>query len=181
MNEEYFDILDAEGAMMGVKRLRSEAHARGLWHSVVHIYFFRTRGNATELLVHLRAKTKDLNPGKWDIRFGGHVKAGERIAQAVRGELNDETGITATMDDLITGPIRKAEYYPNNEFQHVFFYLCNGDEKKLDYKDGEVKDVRWMSEEEIRASMNKEPDFWAASVATLEDIVEILKEKLNKT
>lgn len=41
MPEEYLDVLDEKGNLTGEKKLRSEIHAKGLWHKVVHgIHFY---------------------------------------------------------------------------------------------------------------------------------------------
>ena len=85
--QEYFDIVDENNALTGEKKLRSDAHTTGLWHRTVHIYLFRIINGKFEFLVHLRSKTKDLNPNKWDPRFGGHLKTGENVQDTVKSEL----------------------------------------------------------------------------------------------
>jgi len=44
MNEEYFDIVDEDNKPTGEKRLRSEAHATGLWHRIARVYLFSEAG-----------------------------------------------------------------------------------------------------------------------------------------
>ena len=46
MQEEYLDIVDENENLTGEKELRSVVHAKGLWHRVVHIYFFREKKEA---------------------------------------------------------------------------------------------------------------------------------------
>lgn len=36
--EEYFDALDENGNLTGVKKLRKEVHRDGDWHRTVHIW-----------------------------------------------------------------------------------------------------------------------------------------------
>ena len=132
------------------------------------VVFFRDRGPSNLIMSAMVRREEDL---KFYLKDEYTKK--DYIVTGMDGETfgHHRPGLQTLLTELLT----------SNEFQHVFFYLCNGDEKTFDYKDGEVEEVRWMSEEEIRASMHKQPDLWAATPATFEDIVEILKEKLNKT
>lgn len=98
MSNEYLDIVDENNNPTGKKRLRSEVHTLGLWHRTVHIYFFRERNGGIEFLVHLRAKNKDLNPNKWDTRFGGHIRAGEKLEDTVIKEVHEELGLQISLD-----------------------------------------------------------------------------------
>jgi len=76
MPEEYLEIVNENNDLISRVEPRSFVHSTGLWYRTVHIYFFRKSNKKIEFLVHLRAKTKDLNPNKWDARFGGHIKSG---------------------------------------------------------------------------------------------------------
>ena len=90
MDEEYLEIVDENNNLTGERKPRSLVHSNGLWHRVVHIYFFRIINKEIEILVQLRSKTKDLSPNMWDTRFGGHIKAGEKLEQAVVDEIRED-------------------------------------------------------------------------------------------
>lgn len=160
MSDEYFDILNEQGELTGEKRPRGEAHSLGLWHRTVHIYVLREKEGQREFLVHLRAKSKDLNPDKWDTRFGGHLRAGETFEEAVVAELEEEIGLKVKLGELIKGPLIKRDLGNNKEFTQVYFYNFRGDAGSLKFKDGEVQEVKWMGQEDLTASMVKEPDIW---------------------
>lgn len=157
---EYLDVLDGEGNVTGEKVLRTEAHARGIWHNTVHIYLFRKRNNQIELLVHLRAKTKDSSPNTWDIRFGGHVKAGETIEEAVVSEVEEEIGLSIKSQDLLFGGKVIHNGETNKEHISVFFYNFEGDVATLVFNDGEVEEVRWVSPSKIVEESHKNPELW---------------------
>lgn len=178
MPEEYFDILDEQGNSTGEKRSRFEAHSQGLWHKVVHIYLFRHIGNSTEFLVHLRSKTKDLNPNTWDTRFGGHLKAGESIEDALVTEIKDEIGLELKPDNFIRGETQKADKFPNREFVSVFYYNYTDGLEKLKFDDGEVQEVKWMKSDDVVKSMQKEPKNWSGGPAGFTAILNFLKTKL---
>lgn len=173
--EEYFDILDEDGNLTGEKRLRSEAHTLGLWHQVVHICVYRIVDNRVQILAHLRSKTKDILPDSWSIKFGGHLKAGETITQALTSELEDEIGLKVEEKNLLKGAATKRDNFPNREFTHTYFYQFKEDLSNLSFNDGEVQEVKWMGEEEILDSINQNPDDWASAPETVKDALDFIK------
>lgn len=176
--KEFFDIVDENNALTHEKSLRSDAHTKGLWHRVVHIYVFRKADNKTLFLVHLRSKTKEQNPNKWDTRFGGHVKAGETIEETIEKELLEEIGLKIELANLISGITGKSDLYPNREFVNVFFYNLEKETKPLKFNDGEVQEVKWMSSSEILESMTNNPNIWTGSKNGFLKTIDMLKSKL---
>jgi isopentenyldiphosphate isomerase len=177
---EYIDIVTEDNEPTGEKRLRTEVHAQGLWHRSVHIYLFRAKTGQIEILVHLRSKNKDLCPNKWDTRFGGHVKAGETIAEAVGGELHEEIGLRVEPDKLIQGETYKHDGGTNREFNPVYYYRFDGSTDSLKFNDGEVQKIRWMTEDEIKYAFHTEPENWGASLSGFEQVMKVLIAKLGK-
>ncbi len=157
---EYLDTTDLHGNLLGKKKTREEIHSEGDWHNVVHIYIFCKKNDETNVLVHLRSKTKDLSPNKWDTRFGGHVKAGETIEETVIKELSEELGINVSISNLIKGTTYHWDTMPNREVVHVFFYDYQDEISKLAFDDGEVQEIKWMSIKEIKTSMTTTPQHW---------------------
>lgn len=144
----------------------------------VHIYLFRKNKDGFDFLVELRAKTKDLKPNTWDLRFGGHLKSGKDIKTTLVDELKDEIGLDVKLTDLIEGNWRQRNKYPNNEFTKVYYLEFKGDIKDLKFNDNEVQKVKWMNIEEIQDSMQKEPDIWSGGLEGFKEILDILKEKV---
>ncbi len=94
--DEWFEIVDAEGDVIGVA-LRSLCHGNpSLVHRTVHVAVFSSGG---DLLLQKRTQTKDIQPGKWDTAVGGHLAAGESEACGVRREAYEELGV-----DVVEGP-----------------------------------------------------------------------------
>lgn len=52
---------------------RGFVHNNGIWHRVVHIWIIKQG----EVLCQQRSLSKDLNPGKWESFFGGHLTPGD--------------------------------------------------------------------------------------------------------
>jgi isopentenyldiphosphate isomerase len=92
MVSELFPLVDEQGRVVG-SALRSEVHGNpALMHPVVHCLVVDSAGR---LLLQLRSRHKDVQPGKWDTSVGGHVDWGESVEQALARELAEEVGILA--------------------------------------------------------------------------------------
>lgn len=178
---EYLDIVDENNVLTSAKKLRSEAHSQGLWHRVVHIYFFKLVENEIYLLVHLRAKNKDLDPNCWDTRFGGHIKSGGSIEDGIKSELSEEIGLELEQSNLIQGEVYKKDNYPNREFAHSFYYRFDGDISSLKFNDGEVQEIKWMKISDILESMENNSSIWSGGKTSLTQVLRILKMKIRDT
>ncbi len=172
MAEEYFDIVDEDNNLTGEQRSRKEVHEKGLWHRTVHIYYINKENNNYYFLVHLRSRFKDLDPNKWDTRFGGHLKAGQTIEEALVEELKEEIGITAEVKDFIKGPVKKS----NNEFNYIFYYFGKRYLSDLNFQDKEVQKVKWMSGEEIIKELKNNSNNWTTSLDSFQYIYDFLTE-----
>lgn len=177
--EEILEIIDEKNNPTGEAKPRALAHSIGLWHRTVHIYFFRRSGGTIEILVHLRSKTKDLNPDKWDTRFGGHIKQGENVEQTVIGEMKEEIGLNIEPANLIEGDWVKRNNHPNNEFVKVFYFEFAGDQKNLNFNDKEVQKVKWLPTDGILKLMEKEPKNWSGEAIRFQEVIKSLENKLK--
>lgn len=90
--DELFDVLHPDGTPAGYARPRGEVHRDGLWHRGLHIWVYRVTNGRAAVLFQRRSKTKDTWPGSLDVTVGGHVRAGETIADTVR-EAAEEIGV----------------------------------------------------------------------------------------
>ncbi len=110
VNEEYFDIIDESGNIIG-KAARAECHGNNsLAHRVVHVLVFNSNG---QLFLQKRSLDKFIQPGKWDTSVGGHLDLGETFEQAVDREMKEELGINAPLKHMY-------DYWMRNEIEtHV--------------------------------------------------------------
>lgn len=174
MKEEYIEIVDENNKKIGENKLRSLVHSSDLWHRIVHIYFFRISTEDIELLVYLRSSINDVDPNKWDARFGGHIRMGESLEQAVTREIKEEVGLSISMNDLIEGEWRKRND-PKNEFTKAYYFEYKGSSEELDFNDKEVQEVKWMFVADIENSMKKEPEIWSGKPDGLKGAIDFLK------
>jgi len=94
---EKLNILDEQGNIIG-EEYRDVIHQRGLLHGEVHVWCV-TPDN--ELIFQHRAKDKDTYPDLLDATAGGHVDLGETYEESAIKELLEETGLSATQDELV--------------------------------------------------------------------------------
>jgi isopentenyldiphosphate isomerase/intracellular septation protein A len=89
-DEEWFDLVDGEGKVVG-RAPRSVCHSRpGFLHPVVHLHVVNS---SDEIFLQKRSMTKQIQPGKWDTAVGGHVQSGEDIKLALQREAEEELGL----------------------------------------------------------------------------------------
>jgi len=144
MSNEYFDIIDRSGNIIG-KATREECHGnRDLAHRTVHVLVFNSAG---ELYLQKRSMSKDIQPGKWDTSVGGHLDLGETVQQAVYREMKEELSIDAPVKYIYN-------YWMCNEVEteYVHTYICvyDGD---IIFNLNEIDDGRFWRREEIEKSI----------------------------
>jgi len=177
--EELLDIVNKDNQPTGEVKNRTEVHTNGLWHRIVQVYFFRQSGSGLEFLVQLRSKDKDVDAGKWDTRFGGHVLSGENSQETLRRELDEETGLNADKCNIIDGGWgQRRKRSGNNEFPRLFFVEFSQSPAELNFKDGEVVEAGWLKQSTIEKAIENNPKEWAVTLAEFQADCAILKKKL---
>lgn len=142
---EYFEVVDEKGKVIGTAP-RNVCHGDpSLVHRAAHVLVFNSEG---ELLLQLRSKDKDIQPGKWDTSVGGHLSVGEGYEEAARREMEEELGITgAKLKYLYDYPLRN-----NVESENIrsFYIVYDGEVR---HQPEEIDEVRWWAVEDIKKSM----------------------------
>jgi isopentenyldiphosphate isomerase len=92
-NDEFFDVVDADGTPTGEVKSRYDVHRDGDWHCAFHCWVvLRLDGGAPAILFQRRSWNKDTHPNELDVAVGGHYRAGEEFDEVVR-EIEEELGI----------------------------------------------------------------------------------------
>lgn len=112
--DERFDVVRADGTPTGRTKARAAVHRDGDWHRSVHVWIAGVAADGggggfggTEkaapwgafLLFQRRGQGKDTWPGRLDATVGGHLRAGEGVAEALR-EVEEEVGVTVAAGGL---------------------------------------------------------------------------------
>ena len=126
--DELFDILDAEGRPTGMAKPRRLVHRDGDWHGAIHIWIGAIVAGVPTVIYQRRSLTKDTWPGALDVAVGGHIRAGESLAETVR-EAEEELGLALTLDDLTPIGRRFTDWSGDGvidrEAQEVFALRCD--------------------------------------------------------
>jgi len=97
-------------------------HRDGDWHGALHIWVGGIdRDGRPFALFQRRSRSKDTWPGALDVAVGGHLRAGETLAQAIR-EADEEIGLDVTLGDLsrLGRRFARGVARADNEVQEVF-------------------------------------------------------------
>lgn len=147
--EEWFPVVDEDGNTIG-KALRSVCHdgKSMLLHPVIHLHLFNTKG---ELYLQKRAKTKDIQPGKWDTSVGGHVSPGETTLESLIREASEELGL----NDF--EPIFKGKYIweSSRERELVNSFFAVSDQPPVINR-SEIDEGKYWQLKEIEDNIGKE-------------------------
>jgi isopentenyldiphosphate isomerase len=152
IDQELFDIVDENNNLTGITKPRDLVHKEMKdWHRATGVWIVN---NKKQFLCQQRSLKKDVDAGKWQSFFGGHLKAGETFEQNVIIELEEELGLHAEKENLIKAQMIKSESYLH--FSQQYIYIWSGDISELKFNDGEVEQIRWMSVEEYTNLMKNE-------------------------
>jgi isopentenyldiphosphate isomerase len=166
-HEEWFDIVNPDGKIVG-KAPRTAVHGNPkLLHPVVHLHVFNKNG---QLYLQKRAKNKEVQPGKWDTAVGGHILSGEDILAALKREAKEELGIKSDNFQPLYRYVMKNEF--ESELVHTFKITYNGPFK---INKSELEFGRFWRLAEIEQNLDKEiftPNF--------EQEFKMLKKILNR-
>lgn len=178
MADELIDIYDENNEPIGITKMKNEAHEIGLWHRIVHVWIYNSN---REVLLQLRAKNKELYPGRWDISVAGHVGAGENIELGALREIKEEIGLLVKESDLEFWKIKKHKTVfnnlLNNEFFYIYFLKYDGDVNDLIIQKEELDEVRFISIDKLRGEIGNHfekftgvQEYWLDLVEKIENL-----------
>jgi 16S rRNA (adenine1518-N6/adenine1519-N6)-dimethyltransferase len=95
-NSERFPVVDENDRVLR-DCSRSEVHGNNLCHRAVHILIFNQAG---EIYLQQRSRWKDRHPLRWDSSAAGHVVEAESYDETARRELEEELGISVSLEKI---------------------------------------------------------------------------------
>jgi len=85
------------------------------------------------ILLQRRSTSDGWHPGLWTLSSTGHVRAGERYADAARRELGEELGLSARVRPVGKFLLPKIQSRGLTEWEYVTLFVCKTDAKaKID-------------------------------------------------
>ena len=115
---------------------------------MVHLHLFNTRG---ESFLQKRAKTKDIQPGKWDTSVGGHISPGETPDMALIREAGEELGLNSFVPEYLG----KYVWASSRERELVNSFSTISDEIPVINKD-EIEEGRYWTLKEIKDNLGRD-------------------------
>jgi len=145
--EEFLEVVNKKGEVLRTLP-RSQIHGNpSLLHRVVHVLVFDPDGR---LILQKRSLDKDVAPGKWDTSVGGHVNAGETLAEALHREMKEELGIEAQDPEFLYSYIHSNEY--ESELVYTYRIIYDGE---IRFHKGEIDEIRAWDLNEIKQNLGK--------------------------
>lgn len=138
--KELFVVVDEHDKILGHRSRYDCHHDKKLIHRAVGVVILNDKG---EVLLQMRSRTKDTDPGKYAISASGHVSKGETNYQTAQRELFEEIGIHTKL----TFKKKYLMRMENETEMEILFVGYHNGPFKID-KD-EVDNVRFFKRNEI--------------------------------
>ena len=155
MEEEKVILVNEKDEQVGLMP-KMEAHEKALLHRAFSVFVFNEKN---ELMIQQRAHEKYHSPGLWTNTCCSHQREGETNIEAGKRRLQEEMGFSTDLKDTISF-IYKAPFdngLTEHEFDHILVGNFFGEP---DLNPEEANDWKWVSLEDLRRDMKKNPDIY---------------------
>lgn len=150
-------VCESSGELTGNCLPRNEVISREAWCRTTNVFVLDYQGR---VLCHQRSLQKERMPGSWMTHLGGHVGEGETPEENAIKEIFEESGISASKNELIhwrTTKITSARVWVSE-----YVVLKDIPLESLKPQPGEVERFAWMTVDEILQSEREKPELWCA-------------------
>lgn len=155
MAQEQVILVNEKDEQIGLME-KIEAHEKALLHRAFSVFVFN---NKNELMIQQRAHSKYHSPGLWTNTCCSHQREGESNINAGKRRLMEEMGFSTDLKDTISF-IYKAPF-DNGLTEHEFDHILVGYfEDEPNPNPDEVADWKWMTLEDLKTDMSKNPDIY---------------------
>lgn len=146
-DDEWFDIVDEEGKVLG-RAPRTICHSGpGMLHPVVHIHVIDAKDR---IYLQKRAMNKKIQPGKWDTAVGGHIASGEKLEDGLKREAEEELG----MREFNVQLIGRYKWETDVESELVFMFVSRYN-KAITINKDEIDEGKFWKIKKIKESLGK--------------------------
>jgi len=157
---EILDVVDADDLVVGSME-RGEIHRKRLFHRSVHVFLLDEAGR---IYLQKRSFEKLEHPGKWDSSASGHVDSGEFYQEAAGRELEEEIGVKASPEPVLT--VRASEQ-TGMEHSMLFHVQRSATDPDPSPNPSEIQEGRFFETGEIEAGIAREPETFSPSFVLL--------------
>lgn len=122
--QEGFDLVDEQGAPLGIVKPRGEVHRDGDWHRAMHLWLLTRAHGAPRVILQRRSREKDTHAGLVDVSVGGHLRAGEGLEATLR-EAREELGVVVPWEAVTSlGRVRAESRTDRYWDREILDVLC---------------------------------------------------------
>ncbi len=155
MAQEKVILVNEKDEQIGLME-KIEAHEKALLHRAFSVFVFNEKN---ELMIQQRAHSKYHSPGLWTNTCCSHQREGESNIEAGKRRLMEEMGFSTDLKDTISF-IYKAPF-DNGLTEHEFDHILVGNfEEEPKPNPDEVADWKWMTLEDLKVDMSKNPEIY---------------------
>lgn len=156
-NDESLILVNSDDVVIGYAS-KDEAHnGSGILHRAFSLFIFNSRG---ELLLQQRAQNKRLWGGYWSNSVCSHPRQGETIEVASDRRLQEELGLSCTLQFLYKFEYQAAflDLGAENELCSVFIgHYDHKTEQTVTVNSNEIAAWRWVSQEQLDRELAQQP------------------------
>ena len=138
---EYWELYDKEYKPLGKVVPRGSELQKGEYFRISGVICINEKG---EILTTKRSPQKDSHPNHWEFTCGT-LEVGEDLMDGAIRELEEETGIVATKDELTF----LGSYREEDKFSFVYLLHFHGREEDLRLQEEEVSDFAFLNRSEF--------------------------------
>ena len=136
-------------------RPRHVVFKKGLWRRTAHVWIINSK---KKLLCQQRSLKKDVSPGWWEPAVVGHIGHGDNYFSGAVREVNEETGLNISTNDLKLVKIYKD--FDSHEFRAIFYCQLDIDHEHVTSEKDEVERIKFINYKTVRKYINQKPDSW---------------------
>jgi len=159
-------VVDDEDNIIGIEE-REKVDKKNLKYRCSALWLKNSKG---EVLLAKRALTKKHSPGKWGPAVAGTLAENETYEKNIEKEALEEIGIQ--IKNYKKGPKEKVEG-KHKSFTQWFITYLDIPLKKFKIQKEEVAELKWISKEELKELLLKNPEDF---ITKMKEIYNILKD-----
>ncbi len=153
-DSEELILVDENDQPIGSRRKDDCHDGDGILHRAFSAFIFNPAG---ELLLQRRAEGKRLWPGYWSNSCCSHPRLGESMSVATQRRLQQELGISATLQLVYTFRYQASFGELGSEHEYCWVYVGQTSDDLI-INSSEISDWRYVSPADFSAELEKTPE-----------------------
>ena len=155
-----YQVVNDDDEIIGHKR-REDIDWKKDIYRIGAVWLTNSKG---EVLLAQRLLTKDKDPGKWGPAAAGTLEEGENYESNAYKEAEEEIGLSGVRFEK--GP-KQRFYEPRQAFCQWYLGICDKAAEEFTIQEDEVEQVAWVNIDELKKDLQKYPDKYVPSLASI--------------